>query len=78
MNKSANIFLNAMFKLLEHCKTENWPTWPAVWMGMRRRARKEVRILLEWMKKHELFVTVVSSVIGALLGLMARDLIKGL
>lgn len=45
---------------------------------MRRRARKEVRILLKWMKKHELFVTVVSSVIGALLGLMVRDLIKGL
>lgn len=39
---------------------------------------REVRILLKWMKKHELFVTVVSSVIGALLGLMVRDLIKGL
>lgn len=45
---------------------------------MRRRARKEVRILLEWMKRHELLVTVVSSIIGALLGLMVRDLIKGL
>lgn len=48
------------------------------WTRERRRARKGVRILLKWMKRHELFVTVVSSVIGALLGLMARDLIKGI